>query len=329
MEHDQILARDLKTAWHRFIDVTAPLRGDLYAYCRRLAGDLWDAEDLVQDTLVCAFSRFGVSYPEVDNPRAYLLRTASNIWIDRRRHESRRAQMESMSANETSHESDTTIVRDAGRALAERLAPQERAAIVLKDLFGMTASEVANVLATTEGAVKAALHRARGRLTSAEPPKIRKLSSTDSMTARFLELFEAQDLDGLINLFTDGAAAENVGNSFHFGRESDRGIRAVLQACLFGHPEWPKEYQRDAIRLEPIECDGETVILAIQSRSGKEGLLSVFRLDVTDGRISRFRSYGFCRDAVGEIAGQVGLPSRGGIYRAPTPAPGVDWSEKA
>jgi hypothetical protein len=45
----------------------------------------------------------------------------------------------------------------------------------------------------------------------------------------------------------------------------------------------------------------ETVILAIQSRSGKEGLLSVFRLDVTDGRIPRFRSYGFCRDAVGEL----------------------------
>lgn len=80
-KQDEELARDLKTAWHRFVDVLAPVRPDLYAFCRRLTGNVWDAEDLVQETLTRAFARWGVTYPPVANPRAYLLRTASNLWI--------------------------------------------------------------------------------------------------------------------------------------------------------------------------------------------------------------------------------------------------------
>ena len=141
----------------------------------------------------------------------------------------------------------------------------------------MTAAEVANVLATSEGAIKSALHRARGRLRSVEPVSVRKLSSTDNVTTQFLALFEAQNFDGLVDLFAQEASAENVGNSIHFGRESERGYRAVLRACMFGHPEWPKEFQRDSLLLEPIECAGETALLAVQSAGGEQTLASVFR----------------------------------------------------
>lgn len=40
------LRDDVRTAWHRYVDMLAPLRPSLHAYCRRLAGNLWDAEDL-------------------------------------------------------------------------------------------------------------------------------------------------------------------------------------------------------------------------------------------------------------------------------------------
>jgi len=46
----------------------------------------------------------------------------------------------------------------------QRLSPQERAAVVLKEVFDMTLEEIADLLATTTGAVKAALHRGRDRL---------------------------------------------------------------------------------------------------------------------------------------------------------------------
>src|SRR5712692_10306934 len=87
------LRDELRGAWHRYIDLLAPLRPVLHGYCRRLTGNLWDAEDLVQDTLLRAFARWGVTYPEIRDPRAYLLRTATNVWIDtlRRRETEARA----------------------------------------------------------------------------------------------------------------------------------------------------------------------------------------------------------------------------------------------
>src|SRR5438874_7762772 len=92
-ETPETLRDELCTAWHRYIDMLVPLRPALYGYCRRLTGNVWDAEDLVQDTLLRAFGQWGVTYPEVRNPRAYLLRTATNVWIDvlRRRETEARA----------------------------------------------------------------------------------------------------------------------------------------------------------------------------------------------------------------------------------------------
>src|ERR671934_81784 len=71
------LRDDLRTAWHRYIDMLVPLRPALYGYCRRLAGNVWEAEDLAQDTLLRAFGQWGVTYPPIRNPRAYLLRIAT------------------------------------------------------------------------------------------------------------------------------------------------------------------------------------------------------------------------------------------------------------
>jgi RNA polymerase sigma-70 factor (ECF subfamily) len=76
------LRDDLRAAWHRYIDLLAPLRPALHGYCRRLTGNLWDAEDLVQDTLLRSFATLGSMFGQVGNPRAYLLRTATNLWID-------------------------------------------------------------------------------------------------------------------------------------------------------------------------------------------------------------------------------------------------------
>jgi RNA polymerase sigma-70 factor (ECF subfamily) len=49
----------LCTAWHLYVDALVPVRPALHGYCRRLTGNLWDAEDLVQDTLVRAFAQWG------------------------------------------------------------------------------------------------------------------------------------------------------------------------------------------------------------------------------------------------------------------------------
>ena len=90
-ETPDALRNEMRTAWYRFLDLTAPLRPALHGYCRRLAGNLWDAEDLVQDTLLRAFGHLGFVNHTIRNPRAYLLRTATNVWIDELRRRERAA----------------------------------------------------------------------------------------------------------------------------------------------------------------------------------------------------------------------------------------------
>src|SRR5687768_8748410 len=73
----------VQASWHRFLDVYEPLRPDLYRYCRYLTRTPWDAEDLAQDSLARAFATLASMTDEIPNPRAWLFRVASNLWIDR------------------------------------------------------------------------------------------------------------------------------------------------------------------------------------------------------------------------------------------------------
>ena len=50
---------EARAAWHRYVDFLTPFRPELYKYCRRLTNDVWDAEDLVQDTMVRGFGVLG------------------------------------------------------------------------------------------------------------------------------------------------------------------------------------------------------------------------------------------------------------------------------
>src|SRR5215813_5604411 len=82
LEIPDTLRDDLRTAWHRYVDQLVPLRPALYGYCRRLAGNVWDAEDLVQDTLLRAFAHWGVTYPADPRP-ACLLAAHGDERLDR------------------------------------------------------------------------------------------------------------------------------------------------------------------------------------------------------------------------------------------------------
>ena len=55
VELPDALRDELRSAWHRYVDLLAPLRPALHGYCRRLTGNVWDAEDLVQDALLRAY----------------------------------------------------------------------------------------------------------------------------------------------------------------------------------------------------------------------------------------------------------------------------------
>ena len=58
-----------RAAWQRYIDFLTPFRPELYKYCRRLTGDVWEAEDLVQDTTVRGFGVLNHVHRTINNPR--------------------------------------------------------------------------------------------------------------------------------------------------------------------------------------------------------------------------------------------------------------------
>jgi len=322
----EALGDALRASWHRFVDETAPLRPALHGYCRKLAGNLFDAEDLVQDTLLRAFGQWGVTRPPIRNPKAYLLRTATNVWIDvlRRRDTEARAPGAdpdatpapdaSPAAASERREAAASELREAGARLLSRLAPQERAALLLRESFEMSIEEIAELLATTTGAVKAALHRGRGRV---QEPVARHPRPSAALIDRFIERFHAKDLQGLVALLQGGASAENVGNSVHIGSDPEAGIPRFLRALVDGHPEWPAAIQWQGSRLARREIAGEPVALYLVTRKGREALLSVLRFEEQEGRIARIRSYGFCPDTICALGEELGLPVHTGLYRAP------------
>ena len=125
-----------RAAWYCYVDFLAPFRPELYRYCRRLTGNVWDAEDLVQDTVVRGFSVLSRTQTTIDNPRGYLVRIATNLWVDAAR---RRTLGLSAAARERDEprrgieaSPERSEVRDAASRVMQMLAPQERAALVLK-----------------------------------------------------------------------------------------------------------------------------------------------------------------------------------------------------
>ncbi len=320
------LRDELRTAWHRYVDLVAPLRPALHAVCRRLTGNLWEAEDLVQDTLLRGFAALGSIHHRIENPRAYLLRTATNLWIDaqRRRGSEARALAE---VDPPAPAPAPGAVREAGERLLQRLSPQERAAVVLKDAFDLSLEEIADVLRTTVGAVKAALHRGRGRLDEPEGGAASQRPRPSlALVDRFVALYTAADVKGLVALMLDGGSVENVGCGVEFGRENFPREDGWFQRAVFGHPEWPAELQYTGSRLERVVLDGEPLVLGFATRRGREALEQVLRIEEVEGRIARLRGYAFCPETMREVGEKLGLRVRTGLYRYPTAAPGRSYT---
>src|SRR5690349_12130124 len=148
-------------SWRRFLETYEALRPELYRYCRYLTRSPWDAEDLAQDALARAFVTLARMRHEPANPRGWLFRVASNLWIDQVR---RRELPPAAPTPPVTTVAEPREQREAAGTLLVKLSPQERAAVVLKDVFDLSLEEIAEVLGTTVGATKSALHRGRGKL---------------------------------------------------------------------------------------------------------------------------------------------------------------------
>lgn len=298
-------ARTLRKLWFDYLDHLEPYRPDLYRYAKRLTGDVFGAEDLVQDALLRGFGAIGRGdlhgdASRVRDARAYLFRTVSNLWIDIVRRQ--RVARETPTSQLTT--ADATNALEAAEAAGVRLfaltSPQERAAIVLKEVFDYTAHEIAELLDTTVGAVKSALHRGRTKLELhrlQSPPRHDVPSS--ALLSRFLAAFNARDPVALTACLLETVSIEVQGVG------GGRGHEGV----------WVESSLRYAVgRVEAQEVDGCPVVLHLHEEDGSVVLDYVTRLEMAADLVARIRSYSYCPDLIAEVATQCGMRAAPATY---------------
>ena len=311
------LSEPVNRSWRRFVEQCEPLRPELYRYCRHLARSPWEADDLVQETLMRSFVTIGCLHQEIRNPRAWLFRVASNLWLNRVRG-AREIPRETQDAALVA--TDPRETREAAGSLIARLAPQERAAVVLKDVFDLSLEETAEALSTTVGAVKAALHRGRGKL--AEPEPTHEAGPVPAVLDDFCAAFNARDLDRVTSLLLESAVVEFPGLAIEYGAETAR--KGSLAGVLFGDPCGDRGFigpsYREGLLSSPPRLEvrihrGEVLLLGWFAHQDGEAVRAISRVEIADDRISHLRTYLHSPDVLAEICGELGVPFRASGYR--------------
>jgi RNA polymerase sigma-70 factor (TIGR02960 family) len=224
-----------------FRELTEPFRRELQVHCYRMLGSLQDAEDAVQDTLLSAWRGFA-GFEERSSVRTWLYRIATNQCLNLRRSASRRPAQawnvpgvdppeptrlgevtwlepfpDSLLADtpgappgpEARYEQAESISLAFVTAL-QLLPPRQLAVLILRDVLGFRASEVAGMLDTTVESVTSALKRARASLhrhpptaNDQAPPPAGGSPDEDAIVARFVRAYQEADIDALVALLTD------------------------------------------------------------------------------------------------------------------------------
>ena len=213
-----------------FERLVAPLRGELHAHCYRMLGSAHDADDALQDALVRAWRAIG-RFEGRAALRSWLYTVATNASLDAISRRGRRAlPMDLGPASEGPDaepprtevawlgpypdEPDATVARRESVELAfvaalQHLPGNQRAALLLIEVLGFSAAEVASMMATSVAAVNSAVQRARATVAAKVPGPsqqrtLRALPDTElaATVARYAAALEAGDADALIDLLT-------------------------------------------------------------------------------------------------------------------------------
>ena len=224
-----------------FRQLTEPYRRELQVHCYRMLGSFQDAEDALQDTLLAAWRGFD-RFEGRASVRTWLYRIATNQCLNARRSASRRRPKEWDVPNVEPPEPtrfgevvwleplpdalvDTVVEQPLGPearyeqtvsvSLAfvtalQTLPPRQVAVLILRDVLGFHADEVADMMETTVESVKSALKRARTTMEQRRPadgereaPPPSGSPAETAIAAHFARAWESADVDALVALLTD------------------------------------------------------------------------------------------------------------------------------
>jgi RNA polymerase sigma-70 factor (ECF subfamily) len=214
-------------------------RRELTAYCYRMLGSAFEAEDAVQETFIRAWRGFD-DFEGRSALRSWLYRIATNVCLSMRSASQRRARPIDLSPASTADQAlgpalaeanwiepvpddravpaggdpaDVAVARESIRlafvAALQHLPPKQRAVLILREVLRWRAEEVAELLDTTVPSVNSALQRARTTLASKDlgaTPAFEPLDDDQSaLLARYVAAFESYDMDALTSVLHEDA----------------------------------------------------------------------------------------------------------------------------
>jgi RNA polymerase sigma-70 factor (TIGR02960 family) len=263
-----LIARARTGDGEAFRELTERYRRELQVHCYRMLGSFHDAEDALQETLLAAWQGLG-GFEGRASIRTWLYRIATNRCLNMRRSASRRpakwdvpnveppeptglgevvwlepfpdvlfdGALDMPAGPEACYQQIESISLAFVTAL-QLLPRRQLAVLVLRDVLGFEATEVADMLDSTLDSVNSALKRARAslqrrlaRTSDGEPAPARDSPSEHAIVAKFISAWESADLDALVALLTDDVFVSMPPMPFEY---EGRTIVARFCASLFG-----------------------------------------------------------------------------------------------
>jgi len=317
-----------------FRELTDPYRRELHVHCYRILGSVQDAEDAMQETLLAAWRGLD-RFEERASLRAWLYRIATNRCLNALRDSARRPQRQpaglpfepprptrfveplwlepypdtmldelpDASAGPEARYETKEAVGLAFVSGLQQLPPRQRAVLVLRDVLGFQASEVAAMLDTSEASVTSALQRARATLDARLPTDrtrapLPRSARERELVARFAAAFEADDVDAVVALLTEDALVTMPPEPFEYvgadeiarflrdrvTARAGRGVRLVPTRAngqpAFGHyMEDPHAPIGRTAGLLVLTLDGDRI--SAITRFGDTGVMGLFGLPRT------------------------------------------------
>jgi RNA polymerase sigma-70 factor (TIGR02960 family) len=296
-----------------FRELTEPHRRELQVHCYRMLGSLQDAEDALQETLLSAWQGLD-GFEGRASLRTWLYRIATNRCLNARRSASRRSAKEwDMPAVEPPEPTgfgeipwlepypdalldqaidvgpEALYAQTESMSLAfvtalQVLPPRQLAVLLLRDVLGFHAGEVADMLDTTLDSVNSALKRARTTLQRSEPRE--KAPAPESPTERalvseFVRAYESGDVDALVALLTTDIFVSMPPIPLEY-----RGIDVVsrLFAGIFGSGR--------RVELVPTRANGQPAFGAyLRAGTGIRHGSGLFVLTLAGDRICAFTRF--------------------------------------
>ncbi|WP_028047293.1 sigma-70 family RNA polymerase sigma factor [Cellulomonas sp. URHE0023] len=286
-----------------FQELTGPHRRELHVHCYRMLGSLQDAEDALQDTLLSAWQGLA-GFEGRASLRTWLYRIATNRCLNVRRSAARRAPgdwnvpgveppeptrlgevvwlqpypddlLDDAEPGPEARYEQTESISLAFVTALQVLPARQLAVLVLRDVLGFHADEVAGMLDTTVSSVTSALKRARASL-AVRRPRDGAQPVDDAFVARFVTAYEAGDLDSVVALLTDDVVVSMPPMPFEYvGRQS----AADFCASIFGAGR--------RFDLVPAQANGQLAFgTYLRGAGAPRPGVGLLVLEVDGGRIS-------------------------------------------